>query len=288
VLVTVHPAYDVWQDDFRPYFGEALTDKNGRYEGIEILRLPDISDGGRINSRTPFCIMARSVGRNLVAIHEFTGNPSNIDLQLQPGITLSGFVKDTKGAPVTNALVNLRFASAGAMRKLGPHPIKVDAQGAFSIPALPQGRDYQFLEQLGFPPAGVGGRNIELEGITAKGYGAASGYLIDALTHTNHYEFPAFVLNPADRKLAGQVLDSNLKPLPGASVWIASPTQPDISPITTDAQGNFMFDAVCAGSLRLFVMGHTGGRERQPGAATGLEVQAGDTNVRVVMVKATH
>jgi hypothetical protein len=208
------------------------------------------------------CILARDFIRNLAAAQEFTrvsmnpnlrdwrdpGTPLRINLTLQPGITLSGFAQDTKGAPVTNAMVNLQFGRFA----LEPRPLHVSAQGYFSIPALPQGLSSAFSLR-----------------ITAKGYGSGDGYLEGKNTHTSHYEFPTFVLKTPDRKLAGQVVGSDKMPVAGVWVRISGPGQPQWDFSTkTDDQGHFAFDGLCEGPLNTILNG-----------TLGVKVLSGDTNL---------
>jgi len=80
---------------------EARTDENGRYA---MAREPNNHADGRVPSDiTRGAILACDLDHNLAAIHEFSRWETNMDLNLQPGITLSGIVKDTMGRPVSNA-----------------------------------------------------------------------------------------------------------------------------------------------------------------------------------------
>jgi len=65
--------------------------------------------------------MARDLERNLAAVQGFEKTTTNIDLILQPGTTLSGSVKDVQGAPVDNAVVELRFRPATHSCSWNPH-----------------------------------------------------------------------------------------------------------------------------------------------------------------------
>lgn len=192
--------------------------------------------------------------------------PTSLDLTLQPGITLSGSIKDVKGAPLTNATVDFRIESSRSSRQMSPPLTKVDAKGSFIIPALPQGRTYYFFND-----------------ITAKGFGSTGG-LVDAKnTRTNHYEFPDFVLKRTDRMLAGRVLDPDGNPVAGARVRFSGQGQPQNVTAKTDNLGNFVFDAVCEGGVQLSASADVGGA---PGVgifmssgSPGIKVQAGDTNI---------
>ncbi|MGD1084548.1 MAG: carboxypeptidase regulatory-like domain-containing protein [Verrucomicrobiota bacterium] len=260
VQVSFHPGHYPGQ----PEYAEAMTDNNGRY-ALKLEFIPYIAFTGSTGRIDPTnCVLARDLGRNLAAVHEMSENPTNLDLNLQPGIILSGFVKDTKGAPITNALVNLGFYNrwtGGQWYELAPRPVPVDAQGLFSIPALPRG--HMFV----------------IDPVTAKGYGSTSLYLSTNFTQTNYFEFHETVLKTADRKLAGQVLDSDGKAFAGAVVRFEGTGQPGgLNTTKTDARGHFAFDGVCEGELQ--VSAYFQGPPRLLTTAGGAaKVQSGDTNI---------
>jgi beta-lactamase regulating signal transducer with metallopeptidase domain/protocatechuate 3,4-dioxygenase beta subunit len=229
VRVSFHPAATYMPLDYT----ESTTDKNGRYE-LVLRRSRDTFTVGYFN-HTNF-VLARSLERNLAAIAGFVELPSNLDLTLQPGITISGSVKDTESLPVTNTLVDLWVEPWHLKGTVGPLATKVDAQGAFSIPALPQGRRYDLSG-----------------GVTAKGYGTVMPVVFEKDTKTNDFKFPPFVLQRADRQLRGQILDGNGRPVAGATVFFHGTGQPELRPVKSDLQGNFGFDGVCAGEVTLSV-----------------------------------
>jgi protocatechuate 3,4-dioxygenase beta subunit len=253
VLVSFHPG----EYPDAPDYSEVTTDKNGRYEIILKLIREDMEWIGPICETN--CIVARDAGRNLADIQEFVKIPDNLDLNLQPGITLSGSVKDTQGAPVANATLELDFLLGNMGAHWTPRPAKVNAQGSFSFPAMPQGRQY-FIEQL-----------------TAKGCGTASTEIKAEITKTNHYEFPTFVLKRADRKLAGQVLGLDGKPAAGLLVSSSGEGQPLTqwrSPSAkSGSDGHFVIDEVCEGPVTVSA---SSGNIRGNAPAQG-----GDTNVVV-------
>jgi hypothetical protein len=148
-----------------------------------------------------------------------------------------------------------------------PRPDPTDAQGAFSIPALPQGHYY----------------NTDV--ITAPGYGSAGGELREKDSRTNRYVFPTFVLKPANRKLAGQVLGSDGKPVAGAKVEFDGKGQPNSGGepdegLATDAQGRFHFDAVCEGPVIVSVnYANSWGNIAAHGGDTNVVLRVGIINV---------
>ncbi len=277
VLVSFHPG----QYPNAPEYFETKSDQNGRF--VVLLQY------GR-NGRQPWfgpanltnCVFARDLRGNLAAIQDFTEMPTNLELKLQPGITFSGSVQDAEGAPITNATVDLRMLSSGMFLELLPQPAEVDAKGSFTLPAFPQAGEYFFVN-----------------GVTAKGYGAAGAMVEAKDSKTNHYEFPAFVLKRANRKLAGQVLGQDGNPVAGAMVrfygqgqpppWsqliIAAPSgtrvnirgqvkplPPGIhSDIQSDLQGRFSFDPVCEGPVAVYANLNS--------SQGNTSAQGGDTNI---------
>jgi protocatechuate 3,4-dioxygenase beta subunit len=267
VLVSFHPGYY----PNAPDYAEVMTDENGRYEmKLKLSRVTGMWSGPITSTNF---VMAQDFGRNLAAIQEFGTDdrnfnglgiiPSNLDLTLQPGITLTGSVKDTEGAPVTNATVDIHMLAGHSIGRLWPQPVKVDAHGSFTLPALPQGREYEFWQ-----------------GINAKGYGTAYGRLEDKDSKTNHYEFPAFVLKRADRKLAGQILGRDGKPVVGAMVNMSGQGQSMFREAKSDGQGHFHFDGVCAGEVRLNARYYPS-PDYSNGQQGDVSTQGGDTNVVV-------
>ena len=129
-------------------------------------------------------------------------------------------------------------------------PVQTDAQGRFEITAMPPGRKYTL-------------------NATAKGYGSAN-QTISEDAETNRVEVAPCVLQVADHKLAGEVLDADDKPVARASVYMYGQGQPSGS-ARTDDKGRFKFDAVCEGSIQL-----SASSQRAHGS---MQAQADDTNV---------
>jgi len=95
VRVEYYPGH---HDGAGPY-AEVRTDAKGRYE---IIGPKDtvVYMGDNIETNS---IMARDVEKNLAAVQEFHMMTTNVDLVLQPAITVSGSVKDPEGAPIIGA-----------------------------------------------------------------------------------------------------------------------------------------------------------------------------------------
>jgi hypothetical protein len=253
VLVIFHPGH---YPGANPYC-ETKSDANGYYD----LDLPGgISRGWRGGIHPTNFIMARWLERNLAAIEPFVTVPDHLDLKLKPGLTLSGSVKDTSNAPVTNATVELVFMlgrdslhpvegragedylpAAGAVPAAGSlpadaqlaensRPMKVDGHGLFSFPALPQGLVYISM-------------------VKADGYNSAAGTEIRENGVNGRYEIPPFILMRADRIIGGQVLLANGQPLAGVEVALSGRRQQRTRTTKTDSQGQFTFTGIGDGPV---------------------------------------
>jgi hypothetical protein len=254
VHITYYPGGYSSDDDYN--YHEAITDTNGWYEILPPKKVSGFLSGPVILTN---CIMARDFEKNLAAVQAFSVKTTNVDLTLQPAITLSGSVKNTEGVPVSGAEIDLGFVSVGYAPQMRP-PFKANEQGQFSIPALPQGIEYW------------------ISGITAKGYGSSHADVKAKDTQTNHYEFPTFVLKHTDRILAGRVLDSDGKPVVGAEVEFHGDGQPQDFKTKTDSEGKFFTDTVCEGEVHVRAV-FWGPPLMDEGDSAGIKFQAGDTNV---------
>ena len=263
VRVSFHPGHY----PLAPYFSETNTDQNGRYN-LNIFQNTNEFEGwfGSINP-TNF-VMAQDSSRNLVVIEEFAIFPTNLDLRLQPGIIFSGVVKDTDGAPVTNAEINLSMLVGHSLPNVEPHPRKTDAHGAFSFPPLPPGREYMIFR------------------VKAPGYGSGFARVEAKNSHTNHFEFPVITLKKADKILAGKVIGRYGQPLAGAEVSFNGIGQPDESHTKSDSRGRFVFDSVCVGAVQLSAYASFGNHLNHDTYASAnnsapIKAQAGDTNILI-------
>jgi protocatechuate 3,4-dioxygenase beta subunit len=200
-------------------------------------------------------ILARDTEHHLAVAHDLDGTTTNLDLRLQPALTISVKAKDAEGKPIPSATANVFIRSGNNSSSVGQMPDSADDQGVIEFPDLPQERGYSAT-------------------ISAKGYGSVTVQAQAGQTKTTHFDFPAAVLKAADRKLAGKVLGPDSKPVAGANVNMQGEGQP-FGQTTTDAAGHFSFDAVCEGSVRLFA-NHQGDGVFLNG---DIQTQGGDTNV---------
>jgi carbon monoxide dehydrogenase subunit G len=227
---------------------EVRTDANGRYS----VTWQKQNFGGGV---TPY-IVARDVERNLAASHDIDDTTTNLDLSLQPALTLSVKVQDVNGKPIPAAAENLTLWAGTMGQGISQMPATADDQGVIEVKALPQGRHYSAA-------------------ITARGYGSTNLQAQIAETKTTRFDFPAVVLQTADRKLAGQVLGPDSKPVSGANVNMQGEGQP-YATATADAAGRFAFAGACQGAVQLSASGRLAGGNYMSGSA---HAEGGDTNV---------
>ena len=141
VHVMFYPGSYSSDEDYN--YHEAISDKNGHYEIVPPKKVSGFDWGPVLTTN---CIMARDLEKNFAAVQVFSVMTTNVDLTLQPAITLSGSVKNTEGLPVGGALVEIRFNSGESLPLLFEQPIPANEQGQFSIPALPQEVPYVVWE----------------------------------------------------------------------------------------------------------------------------------------------
>jgi hypothetical protein len=159
--------------------------------------------------------------------------------------------------------VEVRFVAAGTLVAVEERPGPVDAQGAFAIAALPQGREY----------------SVSINGSRFADYGTTAGQLSAAMTRTNHYEFAPFVLKRANLVLAGHVVGLDGKPLAGATVFCAGAGQRPFTSTKSDSLGYFEFNNVVPGQLRVSTSHLDTNAGRVVTVSDGVPAHGGETNI---------
>jgi hypothetical protein len=196
------------------------------------------------------CLIVRDPARNLAIARDIDDETRELDLHLEPGLTLAGRIETIDGTPLPDAVITL-FLWSGNMGTTFGEPNPSDAAGRFEMSALPHDRRYSLSA-------------------TAAGYGSANQQVDGETNESNRVELEPFILRVADLPLAGQLLDADDQPVVGAYVNIQGDGQPNAS-TQTDQDGRFAFDAVCEGLVRLFASA-----QNSYGSATA---EAGDTNI---------
>lgn len=174
-------------------------------------------------------LLAYDADRNLVAIHGLDAKATNIDLHMESGTKITGFVKDTKGRPVENASLRLYLRIGGTTAVINQQPVTTDSQGIFQFTALPHEQKYTLYT-------------------SAVGYGTDSHNIAEDQTKADILRLP-IVLKVANLPLAGMVVGIDDKPAEGVTVRMEGVGQPTGS-ATTDAAGHFELEA-CDGDVRV-------------------------------------
>ncbi len=221
------------------------TDSNGAFTRIWALQPWQRGAGAQL--------FIRDSSNNLAALAPLDPDTTNVEVKLSPALAISGIVKNTNDAALTNSSYFLMVRTANASETLNQDNGKVDGNGHFEIKGLPMEGSYTLS-------------------VFAKGYSQAQQQIAPD-QETNRLELPPFILNAADRIIKGRVLDDDDKPLVAANVSISGDGQPN-DHVATDKNGGFEFN-VCEGQLRIFATPAGGGRSF-PAAA-----EAGDTNIIV-------
>jgi len=219
------------------------TGPNGAYSLAWSLQPWQMQSGGAL-------LVVRDKVRNLAATGELEEDTTNLDVNLKPALTVAGLVRNADGSPLAGAQVDVQIkVTDTAYDQLNEQVAAADAQGHYEIKCLPP--DAQYLVFA-----------------SAKGHGR-SQQQVQGDSETNRVELSPFVLKPADRVLAGQVLNESDKPVSGVNVSLNGEDEPDGS-TTTDSKGRFHFQ-VCEGQVRLFA--------NSQGGFAQASAEAGDTNV---------
>jgi hypothetical protein len=194
-------------------------------------------------------LVIRDLTRDLAAAEVIGEGVTNLNVQLKPGLTVTGRVEGRDGAPLTNAQIGVWLTANRHSSHLSEQLANTDAQGNFEIKTVPIGPKYSVYAKA----KDRGKKQVEL----------------DAEGETNRVTLPTFVLNLADQVVAGEVIGLNDKPASGVNVSLSGEGQPE-GHVTTDSKGRFSFK-VCDGQIRLFASSQNG--------YANTTVTPGDTNV---------
>lgn len=203
-----------------------------------------------------FLLLARDLKNNFAALQMVDEKTANPDLRLQPGLTFRVVVQDEKEQPVPTATETLFLWQGKSSYNMIQFSAKADEQGVIEIKGMPQEQHYSAW-------------------INATGYRQANVQAQTGETRTNHFDFPTVLLRAADRKIAGQLLSAEGRPVAKARVDMEGDDQPN-SHTTTDAEGHFAFTGLIAGSVRLSALKMDPGGNFIRGYG---HAQAGDTNI---------
>jgi protocatechuate 3,4-dioxygenase beta subunit len=222
--------------------GDIETDSGGRFE---MAWDPQRFGGG--GDRTP-CLFISDTVNNLAAAQDIDEDTGALDLRLEPGLTIVGSAVSPDGQKLTNATGTLVFWTGNSGMHLNDLA-RTNVSGRFEITGLPPGRRYGLY-------------------VSAPGYGQK--YVSAVESEAGRTEIEPVELKPAILKLAGQVLDQDDKPVAGVYVNMSGDDQPNGN-TRTDREGQFTFNRVCEGRVRLFAHAQN--------TYGNITAEGGDTNV---------
>lgn len=206
------------------------------------------------NQQQTFCLLVRDAERNLAVAEDIDEDTGALDLKLAPGMSLAGRA-EWEGKPITNVTAALVFWTGNSGMHLNGLGLKTNQPGHFEIPALPPGRKYGLY-------------------VSAPGFGQQYVNLSENEDEAKRVEVDPISLKVANLKLSGKVLNAEEKPVAGAYVHMSGEGQPNGNTMT-DRDGQFRFENVCEGSVRLFANANN---SHGNGVAEG-----GDTNVVITL-----
>jgi hypothetical protein len=194
-------------------------------------------------------LVALDRARNLASTAELDEETTNLNVKLEPALTIAGQVRNVDDTPLAGAQVGVWIETGNSAETLNEKQAVSDAQGRYEIKCLPPEGKYIVFA-------------------SAKGHGRVQKPF-QGDPETNRVELSPFVLKLANQVLAGQVVNEDDKPVSGASVQLMGGEQPE-GMMTTDSKGRFHFQ-VCEGRVQIYANAQN--------ASGQTPAEAGDTNV---------
>ena len=209
---------------------------------------------------TTFVLVARDVAHNLAEAVDLDEQGGTLDVQLKPGVVVTGTVLDQEGRPLPGARAQVMLQGSRWGAPLGRgDSTRAGPDGKFEIKALPPDREFTVSA-------------------TADGYGRGDVRINPGDIKDNRIDAGQLKLTRADLSISGVVVDPNDKPVAGANVDGRGVGQPDSREVQTDAEGKFTLKGVCPGRVQLDVTSF--GPARLHGFALA---EGGATDLRIVI-----
>ncbi len=232
---------------------EIRTDASGRFE-IPADPRPSIA------MPRPPVLVARDVAHNLAGSTEIEKDKAegDLDLTLQPGLTVTGTVLSEEGRPLAGGGIRVMLhRTPHSFEQLNLSELRaIGADGTFEVKALPADRQYT-IEAM------------------ADGYGRRSVQVNPEDSKDHRYDAGPLKLPLAKLSITGVVVDPSDKPLAGAVIDGSGEGQPGVH-TQTDAEGKFTIQGVCPGPISLMVWsvwpGPISARVQTEGGATDLRI----------------
>ena len=174
-------------------------------------------------------LLAQNKKHNLAMVMEVDSEANNLDIQLKPGVILTGKVVDGNGKGIERASIFIYLQSSGWRPSNYWYSPDSDGEGKFEIRALPQGYDYvlSFHDQ--------GHRTVETK-------------IRFADVRDNRIDLGPIVLSKGQYSVSGIVVDKKNNPVDNALVDCTGENQAYIR-TQTDAKGRFTASGIYEGPV---------------------------------------
>ncbi len=237
--------------------GGAPTDEEGRFKVT----------WRQSSSIQVVLVLARDPKRNLAGLARVKDQEQPVDVTLSPAFVVRGRITDPNGKGIPTATVSLKASMPRWITSVAP-AVLTDANGFYEARAIAAPTE-EFRYRLE---------------VNAEGFGPVEhGKLPFEAAQEGQVEVSPIVLTPADKSISGVVVDANGIPVAGVPIFVAGPNGSRTSgqprhQTSSDEQGRFTVEGVCAGPLRIqAAFGSISG------GAGFLDAEGGDHDVEVVL-----
>ncbi len=204
-------------------------------------------------------LVAYNKKRNLAVGVEIEPEASTLDIQLKPGVVLTGKVVDGDGKGIEKASIFIYLRTSDWRPDSYMYAMRTDDEGRFEIRALPPGYDYVLY-------------------VYNSGYRTVQTEVRFADVRNNRVDAISIVHLRGQHSVSGVVVDVDGKPVPHVIVWCSSKDQP-YRQAATGTDGRFTIDGIFKGRVMIQAYSY----RHKLGGFTYAE--AGATDIRIVLDK---
>ena len=200
-------------------------------------------------------LVAYNEKRNLAMGMEIDGEANTLDIQLKPGVILTGKVVDNDGKGIKKADIFIYLQTSDWRPSSYMYTMMTGDEGRFEIRALPPGYDYVLS-------------------VYSSKYRTVKAEIHSEDVRDNRRDGISIVLQRGEFSISGVVVDTSGKRVPKMRVYCSAKGQPAVISLS-DADGKFTLNGVFKGRVKVIADG--------PNLYGSVDAEAGATNVRVVL-----